>query len=75
MLIVLDFLDIIQKSKWTDWKLCETFIKIFSPLWNKFGILSYKEDEKLNEMQNIEKKITLMMDIVKVEEQSKILEV
>ncbi len=61
-------------SNWIDLKICEALIKSISPLWTKFTFQKFKEDEKLNQTQKLEKKLNLLMDGVQAEEQSKLFE-
>lgn len=61
-------------SNWIDLKICEALIKTVSPLWTKFTFQKFKEDEKLNQTQKLEKKLNLLMDGVQAEEQSKLFE-
>lgn len=58
-----------------DYKTCEALLKVVKPLWAKFALLNFKEDEKLSQTQKIEKKLNFLMDTVQAEEQSRMLEV
>ncbi len=65
----------IQKTDWIDYKLCESVLKMVAPLWNKFVFFNFKEDEKLNQTQRLEKRLVLLMDGIQAENQNQFLEV
>src|SRR5690606_23332708 len=62
-------------TDWIDYAICESCLKTVFPLCNNFIFLNFKEDEKLNQTQKLDKKLVLLMDNVQAEKQSQFLEV
>ena len=69
LLILLDFKAILSKSKWVDWKICETLIKNLRPIWRESVFSQAGITGGSSEAQKLEKRIHNLLDITQIEDQ------